>query len=209
MQARIGACAAIILGLAACGNPAPAPQEKASTGETAAATTEPNVVAAAMPATGTPDACTLVTTDELATIFPGRSFTMGDTPPEKRNKPGGPRRNAITSCTFGSTGASIEEMISVSIALTTAYSDKAQPSLQQMQSGISTMGVKFKGGPIDGVGDAGYWFNIGNERRSSVVVNVMRNPRYWLTVSESSSGQQEAVTVSRLTEVAKAALGRL
>jgi len=209
MRTRIGACAAIVLGLAACGNPAPAPQEKTSATDTAAATTETAAPAVPAQAGETPDACTLVTTDELATIFPGRSFTMENTPPEKRNKPGGPRRNAITSCTFGSTGASIPEMISVSVVLTTAYSDKAQPSLQQMQSGISTMGVKFKGGPIDGVGDAGYWFNIGNEHRSSVVVNVMRNPRYWLTVSESSSGQEEAVTVSRLTEVAKAALGRL
>jgi hypothetical protein len=59
------------------------------------------------------------------------------------------------------------------------------------------------------VGDAGYWFNIGNDRRSGVVVNVMRNPRYWLSVSESSTGQEEAVIVSRLTEVARKALGRL
>jgi len=195
MQARIGACAAIIMGLAACGNPAPAPQgEKTSASETAAET---------------PDACTLVTTDELAAIFPGRNFTRDDVPPEKRNKPGGERRNAITSCTFVSNGASIPDMMTVSVVLTTAYSDKAQPSLERMQSGVSTMGVKFTGGPIEGVGDAGYWFNIGNERRSGIVVNVMRNPRYWLSISESSSGQEEAVTVSRLTELAKAALGRL
>lgn len=207
MRTRITACAAIIAGLAACGNPAP--QEKTSATGTPEATTETTAAAAPAQDTPTPDACTLVTTDELATIFPGRSFTMENTPPEKRNKPGGPRRNAITACTFTSTGASIPDMISVSVVLTTAYSDKAQPTLQQMQSGISTLGVKFKGGPIEGVGDAGYWYNAGSDRRSAVVVNVMRNPRYWLAISESSSGQEEAVTVSRLTEMAKAALGRL
>jgi hypothetical protein len=209
MRTRIGACAAIVLSLAACGNPAPAPQEKTSATDTAAATTETAAPAAPAQAGETPDACTLVTTDELATIFPGRSFALDNTSPEKRNKPGGPRRNAITSCTYVSTGASISDMMTISVVLTTAYSDKAQPTLQQMQSGLSTLGVKFKGGPIEGVGDAGYWYNAGGDRRSAVVVNIMRNPRYWLNVSESSSGQEEAVTVSRLTDVAKTALGRM
>lgn len=204
MRTRIGACAAIVLSLAACGNPAPAPQEKTSATDTAAATT-----GTAAQADETPDACTLVTTDDLATIFPGRSFALDNTSPEMRNKPGGPRRNAITSCTYVSTGASMSDMMTITVVLTTAYSDKAQPSLQQMQSGLSTLGVKFKGGPIEGVGDAGYWYNAGGDRRSAVVVNVMRNPRYWLSVSESSSGQEEPVTISRLTDVARTALGRM
>lgn len=204
MRTRIGACAAIVLSLAACGNPAPAPQEKTSATDTAAATT-----GTAAQACETPDACTLVTTDDLATIFPGRSFALDNTSPEMRNKPGGPRRNAITSCTYVSTGASMSDMMTITVVLTTAYSDKAQPSLQQMQSGLSTLGVKFKGGPIEGVGDAGYWYNAGGDRRSAVVVNVMRNPRYWLSVSESSSGQEEPVTISRLTDVARTALGRM
>ena len=209
MRIRIAAGAALVLGLAACGNPSPAPQEKAAGKDPAAVAMDTTAEAGPAAATEAQDACNLVTTDELAAIFGSRSFTQDNMPPEKRNKPGGPRRNAITSCTFISNGASVQDMMTVSIALTTAYSDKAQPSLEQMKSGVSTMGVKFKSGTIEGVGDAGYWFNVGNERRSAVVVNVMRNPRYWLSVSESSSGQEEAVTVSRLTEVAKAALGRL
>jgi hypothetical protein len=206
MQARIGACAVIILGLAACGNPAPAPQGEVNQADKTATS---DTAATASPVTETPDACTLVTTDELAAIFPARSFTLDNLPPERRNKPGGERRNAVTSCTFVSNGASIPDMMTVSIVLTTAYSDKAQPSLEKMQSGVSTMGVKFTSGPIEGVGDAGYWFNIGNERRSGVVVNIMHNPRQWLSVSESSTGQEEKVIISRLTEVARKALGRL
>ena len=61
---------------------------------------------------------------------------------------------------------------------------------------------------VDGLGDGAYWFNIGGNSRSGIVLSVMRNPRHWLAVSESSSGQEEAVTVSRLSAVAKAALGR-
>lgn len=206
MRTRIAACTALVLGLAACGNPAPAPQEEKTS---ATDTTSTGTSAATTPAaaTDTPDACALVTAAELAAIFPGRDFSK--TPPAPRNTPGGPRRNAVSACTFVSTGASIPEMMTISIVLTTAYSDKAQASLDGMKSGLSTMGVKFRSGPIEGAGDAGYWFNVGNDRQSAVVVNVRRNPRHWLSVSESSFGQEEAVTVSRLTEVAKAALGRI
>ena len=207
MRSRVGACAALVLGLAACGNPAPAPQEEKSS---AAVTTE-TTAAAPSPARAqdTPDACDLVTPVDLATIFPGRSFTPDDTPPEKRNKPGGPRRNAVTSCTFISNGASIPDMMTVSVVLITAYSDKAQPSIEKMQSGLSTLGLKISHKTIEGLGDGAYWYNIGGNRRSGVVLNVMRNPRYWLTISESSSGQEEPPIVSRLTEVARQALARL
>ncbi len=202
MRTRVGACAALVLGLAACGNPAPAPQgDKTPASDTAAAT--PSLTAEA------PDACTLVTTDELAAIFPTRSFTLDNMPPEKRNKPGGPRRNAVSSCTFISNGASIPDMMTVSVVLITAYSDEAQPSIEKMQSGLSTLGLKISHKTIEGLGDGAYWYNIGGNRRSGVVVNVMRNPRYWLAISESSSGQEEAATVSRLTEVTRHALGRL
>ena len=202
MQIRVGACAALVLSLAACGNPAPAPQgDKTPASDTAAATPSP--------AAETPDACTLVTTDELAAIFPTRSFTLDNMPPEKRNKPGGPRRNAVTSCTFISNGASIPDMMTVSVVLITAYSDKAQPSIERMQSGLSTLGLKISHKTIEGLGDGAYWYNIGGNSRSGVVLNVMRNPRYWLTISESSSGQDEPATVSRLTEVARQALARL
>lgn len=209
MRIRSAAGAALVLGLAACGNPSPAPQEKAAGKDPAAVAMHTTAEAGPAAATEAQDACNLVTTDELAAIFGSRSFTQDNMPPEKRNKPGGPRRNAITSCTYVSTGASMSDMMTITVVLTTAYSDKAQPSLQQMQSGLSTLGVKFKGGPIEGVGDAGYWYNAGGDRRSAVVVNIMRNPRYWLNVSESSSGQEEAVTISRLTDVARTALGRM
>ncbi len=209
MRIRSAAGAALVLGLAACGNPSPAPQEKAAGKDPAAVAMHTTAEAGPAAATEAQDACNLVTTDELAAIFGSRSFTQDNMPPEKRNKPGGPRRNAITSCTYVSTGASMSDMMTITVVLTTAYSDKAQPSLQQMQSGLSTLGVKFEGGPIEGVGDAGYWYNVGSDRRSAVVVNVMRNPRYWLTISESSSGQEEPVTISRLTDVARTALGRM
>ena len=78
-----------------------------------------------------------------------------------------------------------------------------------MKAGVASLGVAARPVDITGLGDSAYWVNLGSDRRSAVAVNVQRNPRYWLSVSESSSGQEEAVTVSRLTEVAKAALGRL
>jgi hypothetical protein len=208
MLGRTGLSAALALGLVACGNPAPQEQGK---GETATGTTAGNTGAGAPTAAAaseTPDACTLVTPDELAAIFAGRSFTQDALPAERRNSPGGPRRNAVTSCTFVSTGASIPDMMTVSIVLTTAHSDKAQPTMDKMWAGAAKLGQKVELKTVDGLGDGAYWFNIGGGSRSGIVLSVMRNPRHWLAVSESSSGQEESVTVSRLSAVAKAALGR-
>jgi hypothetical protein len=199
-------CSVLALALVSCGNPAPTAQETAS--NTAAPATEPSATAETT-AAATPDACDLVTPDELAAIFTGRSFAIDNTSPAPRNTPASPGRNAITSCTFVSPGASVKDMITVSVILTTAPSDKAQQTIDRMKAGVASLGMAATPVDIAGLGDGAYWVNLGSDRRSGVAVNVQRNPRYWLSVSESSSGQEEATTVSRLTEIARQALGRL
>jgi hypothetical protein len=202
MIRTLALCNVLAITLVSCGNPAPAPQETAS--KSATLPTENSA-----PAKAAPDACALVTPDDLAAIFTGRSFAVDNSSPVPRKTPARPGMNAITSCTFVSSGTGVKDMISVSVILTIAPSDEAQQSVERMKAGVASLGVAARPVDITGLGDSAYWVNLGSDRRSAVAVNVQRNPRYWLSVSESSSGQEEAVTVSRLTEVAKAVLGRL
>jgi hypothetical protein len=116
---------------------------------------------------------------------------------------------AVTSCTFVSRGASIRDMVTVSVMVVTSPSDAAQRSTEQMKQGATSLGLNAKPIDLPGLGDAAYWVNLGSASRSAVAINVKQGSRRWLTVGESSSGQSVDETVARLTTIAKSALGKL
>lgn len=154
------------------------------------------------------DACTLVKAEEVGKIFGSRAFTI-DTSNPMRSMPGGPRRNAVSSCTFTSAGATPRDMMSVTVTLTTAPSDRAQASIERMKAGVALLSPPVKTTDVPGLGDGAFWFNPGSTRRTAVTLNVKHDPRQWLAVSESSSGQAVDKTVECLRAVALQALGRL
>lgn len=188
--------AALALMLAGCGEPQP-PQPQAADPAPAAAAADTAL-----------DACRLLTPEALSGVFAGRSFVVDTTSPAPRNRPGGAGRNAITSCTFVSEGTSPQDMMAVTLTVTTAPNDQAQPSVEKMKAGLAQLAQKAEPVDIPGLGDGAYWVNLG-ARRSAVTVNVRRNPRIWIALSESSNGQDVTQTVDRLTSLARQALSAL
>jgi hypothetical protein len=167
------------------------------------------VPAPASPASNTQlDACALVLPQELADIFSGRSFVIDNSGPTARNQPGGASRNMTTSCTFVSAGASVQEMMVVSLLVTVAPNDGAQQTIEAMKAGVVQLGLGAEPTDIPGLGDGAYWVNLGGQR-TAVTVNVKHDPRIWLAVSESSRGQEVSMTVGHLGDVARRVLSRL
>lgn len=154
------------------------------------------------------DACGLVTPEALGALFEGRSFVIDHTSPSPRNRAGAPGQNTITSCTFVSAAPEVRDILAITILVTIAPSDGAHQSVAAMKAGAQSLGLS---PPVDipGLGDGAYWVNAGTAQRSAIAINVQHNPRIWLTVSESSVGQDTALTVDRLTAVARQALALL
>jgi len=193
--------AALSLALGACSPTGAGPQASGAEASGPQPSDAPAAAAAA------PDACQLVGLPELSEIFSGRTFVV-DTGSPAPPPPAGPGRNMIATCTFVSEGASVADMMVVTLLVTIAPSDSAQATLEAMKAGVLSVSPGAQPADIPDLGDGAYWVNLGG-RRSGVSVNVRHNPRTWLTVSESSSGQEVGLTVDRLTRIARGVLARL
>ncbi len=192
--------------MAAC---APETKDGSAAGAVPAASTASRPEVAVGGSSDTRDACDLVSIGDLAAVFAPRTFATDNSGPVPRNQTGSAKTNAVTSCTFVSKGASIRDMVTVSVSVVTSPSDAAQRSVEQMKQGVTSLGLNANPVDIAGLGDAAYWVNLGSAQRSAVAVNVKQGSRRWLTVGESSSGQSVEETVERLTKLAHLALGKL
>jgi hypothetical protein len=172
-------------------------------------------VAAQDPATATGtradtrDACELITTAELATVFAPRTFAVDTSGPVPRNRVGKANQNSTTSCTFSSAHTSVRDLVTVTVMVVTSPSDAAQRTVDQMKKGVMSLGLNAKPVDVTGLGDGAYWVNLGSTRRSAFALNVKNGARRWLTVGESSSGERDEDTVARLTKLAELALAKL
>jgi len=156
----------------------------------------------------TTDACTLITTSDLATVFAPRAFVV-DTSGPPRNRPGKAKQAAVTTCTFVSAGASLRDLMSVTVMVRTTPEGAPHPTIERMKKGAASLGLGAKPIDVAGLGDGAYWINLGSAQRSGVAINVDHGNVHWLTVSESSSGVSVDETAARLTKLAGIALGRL
>ena len=187
----------LILGLAACGL-------SEANRQTGIAEKVPASSSAIAPL----DACKLISPQELGEIFAGRTFVIDNSGPVARNQQGGANKNALTTCTFVSAGVSVEDKNVVTLLVKTAPNDAAHHSTEVMKAGVKQLGLGVEPSDIPGLGDGAYWVNLGT-RRSAVQVNVKHDPRIWLVVSESSSGQDVSTTVARLSDIARRVLPRI
>ena len=151
------------------------------------------------------DACAFLLKADVDAAFAPRTFTL-----EPKGRPdiaSTGQLAAVSTCTFASRGASVRDLLTVSLLARRAPSDASGVTVATAKSGAAQL----KATPVDvtGLGDAAYWVNLGSANRPSIQLNVFKGPRVWLVFSASAGGLNVDATVEHLTKIAQAALARL
>lgn len=169
------------------------------------APTSGDVNGAVAQATGLLDACALLLKADVDRAFAPRVFANGEK--GQGNFAGTAKLATVSGCTFTSRGASVREMMTVSILARRAPSDQTGVPLAVAKDGA----VRLHATPVDvpGLGDAAYWVNLGSSTRPVISLNVLRGKRLWLVFSATASGLGTETALAGLTKVARATLGRL
>lgn len=196
MNRSIAGCMTVAIIVAAGCGKTREPMGDAATGTAAAATTATSAAS---------DACTVLAVSDVNAAFAPRVFVLDNSGPTA------PKQSAkfaqISNCTFVSKGASVREMVVVTVMLRRAPSDETGTTIKGMKEGA----VKLGGTPVDvaGLGDSAYWINLGGSTRPNRQLNVVKGKRIWLMVGEGGSKLSDAEAIASLTKVAQTALGRI
>jgi hypothetical protein len=157
------------------------------------------------PTRGGPDACALVLKADVDAAFAPRVFETGEV--GRGNVAGTAKLASVSGCTFTSRGASVKEMMTVSLIARHAPNDQGGVTVATAKDGAA----KLNATPVDvqGLGDAAYWINLGGSKRPVIELNVFKGQRLWLVFSASAATVGSDATLAGLTKVAETALGRL
>jgi hypothetical protein len=148
------------------------------------------------------DACKMMQNTDVEAAFAPRKFDAGSL---SQTMKGSAKLAAVSDCIYTSKGASIKEMLSVSLQVRRAPTDATGMSPAQARTGAVTL----KATPVDvsGLGEGAYWVNFGTARAPSIQLNVFRGKREWLIYS-ATGNKDSNVLVANLTNIAKATLSR-
>ena len=158
------------------------------------------ILATTTAAWSAPDACGLVTTGDVNAAFAPRVFVIDNSGPVAAKQSS--KFAQISNCTFVSKGATVKDMLTVSVSLRIASSDEYGVTPKVMKEGM----VKLGGAPVDvaGLGDSAYWYKLGG--RSLV---VLKGKRILLTFNEMAPKRSDADAITDLRKIAGAALAKL
>jgi hypothetical protein len=148
------------------------------------------------------DPCKMLQKTDVEAGFAPRKFDDGSL---SQTMKGSAKLAAVSECIYTSKGASIKEMVSVSLLVRRAPTDATGTSPAQARMGA----VKLNAKPEDasGLGEGAYWVNLGTARAPSIQLNVFRGKREWL-VYGAAGNKDSSVLVANLTNIAKATLSR-
>ena len=151
------------------------------------------------------DACALLLKADVDAAFAPRTFTLE--PASQPDFAGTGKLASVSNCTFASRGASVRDMLTVSLLARRAPSDATGVTITTAKAGAAQL----KATPVDvpGLGDAAYWVNLGSANRPIIQLNVFKGSRVWLVFSASAAGLDVNAAVEHLTRIAEATLGRL
>jgi hypothetical protein len=148
------------------------------------------------------DPCKMMQKTDVEAAFAPRKFDDGSL---SQTTTGSAKLAAVSDCIYTSKGASIKEMLSVSLLARRAPTDATGTSPTQARSGA----VQLKGTPVDvsGLGEGAYWVNLGTASAPSIQLNVFRGKRDWLVYA--ATGKMDSnILVANLTNIAKATSNR-
>jgi len=151
------------------------------------------------------DACALVLKADVDAAFAPREFGNGEK--GRGDFAGTAKLATVSRCTFTSRGASVREMMTVSILARRAPTDESGITVASAKDGAA----KLNATPVDvpGLGDGAYWVNLGSSTRPITQLNVLKGRRLWLIFSATASQLGTDTALAGLTKMAKATLGRL
>lgn len=144
------------------------------------------------------DACRILQKADVEAAFAPRKFDAGI--PE-RVTTGSAKIAAVSNCTYSATGATIKNMLSVSLLARRAPTGVAGTTPAEARKGAAQL----KATPVDvsGLGEGAYWINIGTASAPTLQLNVFRGKRDWLIYG--ISGKMDSNTaLANLTTIAKA-----
>ena len=150
------------------------------------------------------DACSVVTAADVNAAFAPRSFEADNAGPAQRVSS---KYAEVSNCTFVSKGATVRDMVVVTVNVRLAKSDEYGVAIDKMKAGA----VALKGAPVNvsGVGDGAYWANLGSAARPNRQLAVAKGKRIWLTLGESSPALGDPAAVAALTRLAQTALRKM
>ncbi len=156
-------------------------------------------------AAGPLNACALMLKGDVDAAFAPRVFGEGEK--GVGDVAGSATLAAVSRCSFISRGASVKEMMTVSVLARRAPDDQTGMTVAMAKDGA----VQLKATPIDvpGLGDAAYWVNLGSSTRPIIQLNVLKGKRLWLIFGATASPLDTDAALTGLTQVARATLGRL
>lgn len=159
--------------------------------------------AADVKADGDLDACKIMQKADVETAFAPRKFDAGSLEPVTK---GSTKLAAVSSCTYSAAGATVRDMVSVSLMARRAPTDATGTTPAQARQGAAQL----KATPVDvsGLGDGAYWINMGSATSPSIQINVFRGKREWLIFSSFGGKLDSNTALANLTKVAKTTLAR-
>jgi hypothetical protein len=154
-------------------------------------------------ADGDPDACKAMQKADVETAFAPRKFDAGSPGPVIK---GSAKLASVSSCTYSAAGATVRDMVSVTLMVRRAPTDATGTTPAQARQGAAQL----KTTPFDvsDLGDGAYWVNIGSAATPSIQLNVFRGKREWLIFSSFGGKMDSNAALANLTKVAKMTLAR-
>lgn len=158
------------------------------------------ILATTTAASAAPDACGVVATSDVNAVFAPRVFEID------KSAPVVPKLSAkfaqVSNCTFVSKGASVKDMVTVSVGLRLAPGDETGVTIKTMKEGAIKLGAT----PVDvpGLGDGAYWIKLGGRQ-----LVVLKGKRIMLSIGDYAPKRSDAEAVADLKKVAQAALAKL
>jgi len=145
------------------------------------------------------DACTMLQKADVEAAFSPRKFDSGK--PGLTIK-GSKSMAAVSSCTYTSRGATVKEMVTVTLNVRRAPNDATGTSPEAAKAGAVQLNAKPVA--VTGLGEGAYMANLG----SSIQLNVFRGKREWLIFGGRAKMLDNAAVLAGITKIAKATVAR-